>query len=148
MSERTNAPSHPCFKRRVSIWASQSQEQNQMWMDTCLAKIWTVVFLRGWDSRISYIVFVGFKLFQINLVVDLSRICILVYFEAWYQRILWVDFGAQLALETIGRQRLWQMDGVHPHIYSFLWTFVKSSKYVKIAILLEFSWFYPQMDRV
>ena len=87
-------------------------------MDTCLAKIWTVVF------------------FQINLVVDLSRICVLVYFEAWYQHILWVDFGAQLALETIGRQRLWhasmQMDGLHPHIYSFLWTFVKSSKYVKI----------------
>ena len=53
----------------------------------------------------DFIVFVGFKLFQVNLVVDLSRICILVYFEAWYQRILWVDFGAQLALETIGRQR-------------------------------------------
>ena len=136
MSERTNAPRHPCFKRRVSIDSSitiSGTEPNVNGYLSCQNLDRSIFKGMGFKD---FTVFVGFKLFQVNLVVDLSRICILVYFEAWYQHILWVDFGAQLALETIGRQRLWhasmQMDGLHPHIYSFLWTFVKSSKYVKI----------------
>ena len=116
MSERTNAPRHPCFKRRVSIDSSitiSGTEPNVNGYLSCQNLDRSIFKGMGFKD---FTVFVGFKLFQVNLVVDLSRICVLVYFEAWYQHILWVDFGAQLALETIGRQRLWhasmQMDGV------------------------------------